>query len=191
MGAHGACPTWLQKGRKCSYIVGKGVAQPKKKQKKYRLEKENKRKKSVLVRGTMGFVSESQGASQNSPPSSMWEVNEELSVVRWRAKPQRPEPWSALPNLCPTAIYGEPPPQAQWIQECSPFRLIKRRKGWGVPACRVVHGNLAVNCCYECVSMCNQDENIEPVQIDNCPRWHITLPNLNNSYKFCLHVAWK
>lgn len=37
----------------------------------------------------MGFVSESQGASPNSAPSSMWEVNEELSVAEWRAKPQR------------------------------------------------------------------------------------------------------
>lgn len=44
------------------------------------------------------------------------------------------ERWSALPNPCPTAIYGEPPPQAQWIQECSMFCLVVRRKGRGPPS---------------------------------------------------------
>lgn len=60
------------------------------------------------------------------------------------------EPRSVLPNPCPTAIYGEPPPQAQWIQECSMFCPIVRHKGWG-PLLQGGAWEPGLHCSYMCV----------------------------------------
>lgn len=67
-------------------------------------------------------------------------------------------------HLCPTAIYGRPPPQAQWIQECLMFSLIIRHKGWG-PCSQGGAWELGPRCGYVRVSMCN--ENTESVPIKN------------------------
>lgn len=49
--------------------------------------------------------------------------------------------WSTQLNRCPTAIYGEPSPRAQWTRESSVICSLVGRKGWGPPS-RVVHGNV-------------------------------------------------
>lgn len=72
------------------------------------------------------------------------------------------EPWSVLPYPCPTAIYGEPPPQAQWIQECSMFCPIVRHKGWG-PLLQGGAWEPGLHCCYMCVC---RDDNIELNPVD-------------------------
>lgn len=95
--AQGAYLPWWQKGRKCSCIVGKGAAQAKTANSCRR----KIRGRKVWVWETIGFVSESQGASRNSTPSSNWEVSEKLSVAEWSARPLRWERVVCSPEPMP------------------------------------------------------------------------------------------
>lgn len=70
-----------------------------------------------------------------------------------------------LPNPCPTAIYGEPAPQAQWIQECFMFCLIVRHKGWG-PLLQGGAWEPGLHCSCMCLSICNRDENTKSFKLD-------------------------